>query len=251
MRADEAVAALSTLAAQKGLEVEAAFIEWQSKVGAILRATFGANSVQVAQFDLLTVVKNEGYTTARGRQRDRELWRQDAAQRGKAEIRAAIFTLETLRHESPLDDASIDPELWAHVQGLIADNDWAKVPAAVAIFVEDKVRTWAGDPRDPNGATLVGKGLYAKALNNTGPLRMGRQESETQGWMFLGTGLAQAIGNVDRHRIQQRADVKRYAMGVLGLGSLLLTQLHYEHPAEVQEAEASSEGLSADQVEAQ
>jgi hypothetical protein len=42
---------------------------------------------------------------------------------------------------------SIDPELRAHVQGLVADDVWSEVPAAVAIFLEDKVRTWTGDPR--------------------------------------------------------------------------------------------------------
>jgi hypothetical protein len=91
------------------------------------------------------------------------------------------------------------------------------------------------------GATSIGKALYATALNNTGSLRLGRQESEQEGWCALGTGLAQAVGNVDRHRIQRRDDVRRYAMGVLGLGSLLLTQLHYEHPAVVQETEAAQQ----------
>ena len=42
-------------------------------------------------------------------------------------------------------------------------------------------------------------------------------------------GFAQALGNVDRHRIQSREDAQRYAIGVLGLGSLLLTQLRHEH----------------------
>ena len=36
-----------------------------------------------------------------------------------------------------------------------------------------------------------------------------------------------AVG--DTHRIQRRNDDKRYALGVLGAGSLLLTQLRYEH----------------------
>jgi hypothetical protein len=36
--------------------------------------------------------------------------------------------------------------------------------------------------------------------------------------------------------------VKRYAMGVLGLGSLLLTQLRFEHPAQILEAESEAEG---------
>jgi hypothetical protein len=30
----------------------------------------------------------------------------------------------------------------------------------------------------------------------------------------------------------------RYALGVLGLGSLLLTQVRYEHPASIKDAEA-------------
>lgn len=41
----------------------------------------------------------------------------------------------------------------------------------------------------------------------------------------LGTDFAQALGNVDRHKIQSRDDAKRYAFGILGLGSLLQTQL--------------------------
>jgi len=38
-----------------------------------------------------------------------------------------------------------------------------------------------------------------------------------------------ALGNADRHRVQQRDDAKRYGMGVLGAGSLLLTQLRHQH----------------------
>lgn len=42
-------------------------------------------------------------------------------------------------------------------------------------------------------------------------------------------GFTQALGNVDRHNIQKRADAKRYAFGVLGVGSLILTQLRHQH----------------------
>lgn len=66
-------------------------------------------------------------------------------------------------------------------------------------------------PRQENGAVTVGQALYGEVLG-----------------------------------IQQRADVKRYAMGVLGLGSLLLTQIRYERAARVQEAEA----LAATDVDA-
>ena len=78
------------------------------------------------------------------------------------------------------------------------------------------VRSWAADPRKSGGAAMVGKSLYAAALNDTGPLRLGRHSSEWEGWRSLGVGLAQAIANVDRHRIQVRDDVRRYAMGVVG-----------------------------------
>jgi len=135
------------------------------------------------------------------------------------------------------------------VQGLLADEDWAKVPAAVAIFVEHKVRVWSGDPRQPNGGALVGEVLYARALDESGVLRLGRQGSEWKGWRSLATGLALACSNVDRHRIQNRPDAKRYAVGVLGLGSLLLTQIRYERAAQVTEAEAdaaASEGTQPD-----
>ena len=248
MHPDKAISAIQNLLVDPGtLQNEVSFIEWRSKAISTLKAALGANSDHVKNFIKSTQIRHEGYTLAKGINRDLEAWRGDAASRGMAELKATIFTLENLRHESPLDEAAIDPELWAHVQNLIANNDWIKVPAAVAIFLEDKVRKWAGDPKDRNGNALVGKNLYARALNRDGELRLGRQESESEGWLALGTGLALAISNVDRHRIQQRADLKRYAMGVLGLGSLLLTQLRYEHPARILEAE-SIEGDDAASV---
>ncbi|GAA4740633.1 hypothetical protein GCM10023328_22270 [Modestobacter marinus] len=190
------------------------------------------------EFKQTTEVRNEPYTLAKGPMKDMEAFREDAANRGRGVLRAAIFALETLSENSPLDDASIDPELWAHVQGLVADDDWAKIPAAVAIFLEDKVRTWGGDPRTAKYEVIVGTWLYANVMRSDGPLRLGGQANEHDGWRFLGQGLAQALGNVDRHRIQKRPDVKRYAMGVLGLGSLVLTQIRFEHPARILEAES-------------
>ena len=38
-----------------------------------------------------------------------------------------------------------------------------------------------------------------------------------------------ALRNADTHRIQERDDHKRYAMGVVGTASLLLTQLRHQH----------------------
>jgi hypothetical protein len=60
-----------------------------------------------------------------------------------------------------------------------------------------------------------------------------------EGWRFLAVGFASALGNVDRHNIQDRADLKQYALGVLGLASLLLTQVRFTHPAVVAAGQAT------------
>ena len=57
----------------------------------------------------------------------------------------------------------------------------------------------------------------------------GRTAGEHEGRLALGIGITMALGNADRHRVQQRDDAKRYGMGVLGAGSLLLTQLRHQH----------------------
>ncbi len=243
MSPTDAAKALEDLLIPRGNQGrEPDYLEWRSKCLAVLRAAFGAGSEQVIEFERASAVRKEPVTLAKGPERDLELDRLAAVERARGVLRGHIYAWETVSGDSLLDDASIDPELWAHVQGLVAADDWVKVPAAVAIFVEDKVRTWAGDPRTGRAEVIVGTALYAAALKGDGPLSLGRQANEQEGWRFLGQGLAQALGNVDRHRIQRRTDVKRYAMGVLGLGSLLLTQLRFEHPAQILEAESEAEG---------
>ena len=64
---------------------------------------------------------------------------------------------------------------------------------------------------------------------NDGQYRLGKEPGEWEGWRMLGMGFAQALSNVDRHNIQRRTDAKRYAFGVLGVGSLILTQLRHQH----------------------
>jgi hypothetical protein len=146
---------------------------------------------------------------------------------------AAIYELKFCvgDEEELLSSDAYDPELWEHVKGLVQDEDWGKIPGVVATFVESHVRTWAGDPKNKDGGNLVGQGLFAQVLSPdpANSLRLGQQKSEWEGWHKLGIGFAQALSNVDRHRIQRRDDAQRYAIGVLGLGSLLLTQLRYEH----------------------
>jgi hypothetical protein len=145
-------------------------------------------------------------------------------------IEAAIFDLELSgTSDDAVDETAFDPDLWAHVQSHVQNEEWDKVASQTAIYVEDCVRKWCGDPKGRSGETLVGKGLFTNIFANDGQYRLGKEAGEWEGWRSLGAGFAQALGNVDRHNIQRRTDAKRYAFGVLGLGSLILTQLRYQH----------------------
>ncbi|MGE3194520.1 MAG: TIGR02391 family protein [Microbacteriaceae bacterium] len=142
-------------------------------------------------------------------------------------IESAIYALELEGEPSAevaFDDAAYDPELLAHVRKTIEAEEWDKLAAQVAIFIEDRVRKWS-----ESTPTSIGKGLFASALSDDAELRLGQTKGEWEGWRMLGMGLAQAVANADRHRLQDREDLKRYAIGALGLGSLLLTQLRHEH----------------------
>lgn len=147
------------------------------------------------------------------------------------QIDAAIYKLNLMSGEEDVlsSDDAVDAELLAHVRGLMEDQDWGKVASQVAIFVENHFRTWTGHPRSKTGEELVGKALFAQVLGKESEYRLGNQAGEWEGWLFLGMGFAQALSNVNRHHIHQRDDGKRYALGILGLGSLLLTQLRFQH----------------------
>lgn len=127
---------------------------------------------------------------------------------------------------SPYADATIDPELWSHVQGLVDVGDWEKVAREAAVFVEDKLRTWAAVPSSVTGSVNV-----FKAALGPDQFEMGKSgtSSERQGWLQLATGFALAPRNLSGHRISNRTDLRRYALGVLGTASLLLTQVKHEY----------------------
>lgn len=137
---------------------------------------------------------------------------------------AAVSEWEALLQTPASNDSAIDPELWKHVSPHVANEEWGKVASQTAIFTEDRIRKWAGRPPDE-----VGEKLMTELFGDRGDYRLGLTEGERQGWHRLAMGVSMALRNADAHRIQQRPDHQRYAMGVLGASSLLLTQLRYEH----------------------
>jgi hypothetical protein len=145
-------------------------------------------------------------------------------------IDAAIYELGLLTEERAVEPGSYDDELWQHVRHSVEEGRWEQVASQAAIFVEDKVRRWSGRPTGSSDRALVGKDLMGFAFNSGGPLALGSQANETEGWRMIAVGFASALSNVVRHNIEDRVDLKRYALGVLGTASLLLTQVKYEHP---------------------
>jgi Protein of unknown function (Hypoth_ymh) len=126
---------------------------------------------------------------------------------------------------APFAEATIDPDLWEHVQGLVDVGDWEKVAREAAVFVEHKLRVWAAVPSSVTGSVNV-----FKAAIGAGGFQLAKvTPSEQQGWQQLATGFALALRNVSGHRVSDRDDAARYSLGVLGLASLLLTQVRHEY----------------------
>jgi Protein of unknown function (Hypoth_ymh) len=205
----------------------ATFSSWRTKVESVLSRSLGPKHHTVEAFRKVRYHLGI-YFDGQGHDPDRKSYL-SGVQESLGYIDAAIYELGLLAGgDEPVDQRAYDPELWEHVRGLVDAEEWGKVASQTAIFVESRVRTWTG-VKDKNGDDLVGKGLFATALSDDGEYRLGKRRGEWEGWRMLGMGFAQALGNVDRHHISERDDARRYAIGVLGLGSLILTQLRHEH----------------------
>lgn len=244
MRADKAIEALQTLkegaASQQVMNGGEHLTAWEGKVRGVLVAALGKDDHLVDRLDNVSYSLGFWSTSTPDYEFDRA--RHRGIRNACGIIDAALYQLRLqVEDDEPVDRRSFDPELWEHVRQLVEDGDWGKVASQTAIFVEDRIRTWAGEPSGKQGEPLVGKGLMAHVFSDSSDWRLGSRAGEREGWRGLGMGFAQALGNVDRHRIQSRDDAQRYAIGVLGLGSLLLTQLRHEHGDVIEDQQMGAE----------
>jgi Protein of unknown function (Hypoth_ymh) len=122
----------------------------------------------------------------------------------------------------------VDDGLWEHVRASADAGHWSQAAANAAIFFESQVRRWGGFSSETFGRDLMSAAFHPE----NGPLRLSAVASEAQGWQQLAMGLA-GVGNVDRHDVQERDDLKRYALGLIGTASLILTQIRHQHPDRV------------------
>jgi len=156
-------------------------------------------------------------------------------------LEAAIFDQETLAEVGdPADDNIYDPELWSHVGHLVEGRRWEQVGSQTAIFVESKVREWSG-----LGPEVLGQDLMSRVFKSDGGIFvLGRTKGEQKAWINLALGVS-GVGNVPRHNIDARPDAKRFALGLLGAASLLLTQLRYEHGNQFGNAPRTNDRVTA------
>lgn len=222
--------ALKAEAEDRGIQLQQSgdFSSWKGRVNSVLTRALGADHHLTKAFD------DVRYSLGMFTDRTPDYRFDQAFVRGLKSacgiIEAAIFDLELGgTSDEAADESAFDPDLWEHVKAHVQNEDWQTVASQAAIFVEDRVRKWCGSPTGKDGRSLVGKGLYAAVFADNGEYRLGSERGEWEGWRMLGMGFAQALGNVDRHNIQRRPDAKRYAFGVLGLGSLILTQLRHQY----------------------
>jgi hypothetical protein len=150
----------------------------------------------------------------------------------------ALFELQALADDESevleADDNAYDAELWEHVHQLVTSEQWEKVASQSMIFLKDRLRKWSGQSETEYGTTLVANVLKADG----GDFPLGQTDNEKRGWQSFGFGLVGAVGDVAGHRLDVRGDAKRYALGVLGSVSLLITELRNTHERSVKNVTA-------------
>jgi hypothetical protein len=229
MNTDDAIKQLElrraeALAIAEGRAGAPSFDTWRPLSWLTLERIYGANHSILEDWDKIRF--SLSVWTDRTTREDALRAQRAGVQRAAALLEAAIQERQHLSAVIEQDDGhAIDAELWEHVGDDVTAERWAQAAANAAVFLESKVREWAGLSANDHGKDLMIKVFKGDG----GKFPCGSTAGEEQGWQQLATGFVQALSNVDRHRIQNRPDAAAYAMGVIGTASLLLTQLRYQH----------------------
>ena len=168
MRTDKAIQALEELKEEaSGAGVTSGgehFVAWQGKARGVLVAALGKDDHLVDRFDNISY--SLGFWSSSTPASAFHDKRRSGIRNACGVIDAALYQLRLqIDDDEPVDLRSFDPELWANVKQLVEDEDWSKVASQTAIFVEDRIRSWAGDPQGTKSEPLVGKGLMASVFS--------------------------------------------------------------------------------------
>lgn len=196
------------------------FVSWELQVRSALARALGEHHHVTEKF---TKVHWTGPSL--GDLADDIRWFQRGVINARGILDAAISEVGLLGDQLPVaDESGIDAELWEHIAPEINAGAWGKVASNALIFTEDRVRRWADRPHEESSEQLA-----VNVFGDQGDYKLGKTASEKRGWQLFAQGIAKALRNVDTHRIQDRDDIRRYALGVVGACSLLLTQMRHEH----------------------
>jgi Protein of unknown function (Hypoth_ymh) len=138
---------------------------------------------------------------------EKEHWR---LAEGIMKAAMASYTFMNTKIQDSTIANTLDPDLMARIDHVFRVEDWTAVASLAATFVEDRFRIWAGLDQSAFGVNLMTKVLHP----DTGVFPLGTAAPEREGWHQLGRGFVSSCSNVDRHRIQSRDDLRRYAVGV-------------------------------------
>jgi Protein of unknown function (Hypoth_ymh) len=211
-------------AAQTSFAGRAELEAWREKTATVLRLTMGDKHEQTYSFD------NISYLSRVSSNANVEItMRRKGIDRAVALLDAVIFEVEVADEDEGQEKTllSFDEELWASVGYLAEVERWEHLVTQAVVFFEDWTRKRASLPN-----ATIGDALASAAYKPGGPLALGAggNASEGEGWLLMAKGLVMAVRNVAGHRIEQRADGRTYAFGVLGTISLLMTQVKFEYP---------------------
>lgn len=209
------------------------FETWHHRMNKVIREVTGDNSGLEIQFNGLKwgerspSVARQRLNSFNGRSSSLDQASFAAFNNAKRISEEIISTLKweinrRQNDEISLDNGYIDVELWEYISSLVKSEEWDKVALSTTVFVENKLRTWANISSDVKGSVEIFKMSVGKDK-----FQLGDNSSEQQGWQQLATGFALALRNPNGHKIEEREDVKKYALGVLGIASLLLTEIRH------------------------
>ncbi len=214
------------------------FQTWKRKTRIDLCQIVGEHDHHVREFDHIRFTPAVGYSMSEA-ERNRHC--RESFEDGRARAAGLLNGVLHLAEAAPsakvgaslvCAPGSIDADLAEHLRNLLRDEDWSKLPTQTVVFVEGTVRQWAELSLD-----VIGKDLWVQVLHpDTGKYPLGETPGEKQGWLQLGIGFSSALRNPNVHRIGERQDAKTYALGVVGVASLLLTQLKYQHSESIRRA---------------
>ncbi|MCL5947619.1 MAG: TIGR02391 family protein [Actinobacteria bacterium] len=237
---------LESFSSSLGVEFDA----WRYRVNQVISEVIGPNDALAIKFNGLRWESGVSATVRRSGGGRADAWTladvnafAPSKEKSEAILKSLRWHLDRADSVSPpetgtvvLDGTTIEPDLWDHVKGLVESGDWEKVPRESAVYVEDRLRVWA-DLKSAQRSVDV----FKTALGPT-KFALGSTDSEQQGWRQLATGFALALRNSGGHRLHDRDDLRRYAIGVLGTASLLLCQIRYQYGDPPAVAEDASGG---------